>query len=350
MNKFFKSLKAKVVLLSVFCVGVLVWNMALSSRRKNLNGSIIKVKKENVALKINCPGKIEPKIQETIRAEVDGAKKAVFVHEGDPVVMGQLLMEIDDDRISIELNQKRTTLKNSTEDFLKAKKDYELAKSLFRQLAVPRQDVDNAKQAFERSSQSLKNAKDELMLTEKKAKGVKVYSPMSGVVLKIFIENEPSISIGKELIKVAKPDQFMIKGRVDELDIAQVKEGQPTSIRCDAFKQTEIQGVVGRIGAQANDGAFAEIEVMIDVTDFKGLSLKPNLSCESSIMIGEMKDAVVLPASAIRQGASGPYILEVKAGGFLSEKPVKIARISGGQAYIQEGLSSGQMVLVPQDE
>ncbi len=342
------SLKMRGIILTVFCLLTLVWNMALSSRRKYFSGKLTPVSQEDLVLKVSCPGKIQPKVEQTLSAQLDGTKKAVYVREGEEVKEGQLLMEISDDKLRSEILQRQGTLKNTQADFLKTQKDYDLEKKLFKQMAVPRRDVDNAKQALDRAVQAVVTAREDLKLTEKKLTGVKITSPLDGIVIKNFVENESWISTGKDLMKVAKLDHFIVRGHVDELDIAQVSVGQEVSVTCDAFPGQEMKGAVSWIGAQAGDGAFAEIEITIDLTDTKGLSLKPNLSCEAAIKTGEIPKALVVPAQGIRHGAQGAYVLKAERGGWLKKQPVVVGRTNTGRAVVTKGLEQGDSILVPE--
>jgi HlyD family secretion protein len=345
-----RPLAVRGAMLAMACVFFLSWNIALSTQRKNLSGTLLPVKKEDVILKVSCPGRIEPKHQDTIRAEVDGQKKNTLVQAGDTVKKGQKLLEISDSQIKLELTQKRTAMLNARSDMQKAKRDWQLEKSLYAQQAVPKRDVEGAQQTYERALQGYTIAEQELALSEKRSRGVNVVSTMDGVVVKNFVENDDFVSTGKELFKIAKMDEFTVKGNVDELDISQVQVGQEATIKCDAFAGTELVGKVERIAAQAGEGAFAEVEVLIDIVDTKGINLKPNLSAEASIVVGRIPDGIVIPASAVRASISGTYVLVSDWGGWLKKQPVKVAKSGSSQAIIESGLSAGQSVLVPKEE
>jgi len=340
----------RVVALAALCVVSLVWNIALSTRRKYSSGKLVRVKQEDVILKVSCPGKIEPKVQETVHAQLDGAKKEVLVSEGDSVKEGQLLMEISDAQIRTEVSKKKTVLQNARTDYAKARKDYELSKRLYKQLAVPRQDVDNARETFERAGQTLSSAQDDLAVSIKKQASAKVNAPFDGIILKIFIGNDHWINTDKELVKVAKMDKFIIRGSVDELDIARVAVGQHVTIACDAYRDRQMDGQVASIGAEAGEGAFPEVEVVVDIGDTKGINLKPNLSCSASIITGQLPHAVVLPVQSIRHSRGGAYVLRSGFGGWLVEQPVVVSKNTGGQAVIEKGVQPNQMVLVPKEE
>ena len=259
-------------------------------------------------------------------------------------------MEISDEQLLGELTAKRIAAQNSQDDYSKAKKEYELEKRLYQQQAIPRKDVENAAQVLTRASQSLMLSRQDLASTEKKVGGVRVVSPLDGVVVKNFVSNDEWIVNGKELVKVAQLDRFIVRGRVDELSISQVHTGQEAVVTCDAFKGEELRGRVNWIGAQAAEGAFAEIETVLDITDDKGLPLKPNLSAEAFIITGTLDKAIVIPSAAVHHGSEGAYVLRSQIGGWLIRQPVVVAKINGDQAIIERGLRAGQRVLAPQEE
>ncbi len=349
-NLDFNSLRGRGFALAAGCLIFLVWNLALATQRKNLGGRFMTIKKENVLLKVNCPGKIEPKIFETVRSQLDGRKLGIAVKVGDSVKTGQVLMEISGEQIKLELVQKRTNTQNLKADLQKARKDYILEKNLFAQQAVPLVNVENAKDRYERARQAMQISLAELALVEKKALGVKVRSPMDGVIIKNMAEKEDWVISGRELFVVAKLDKFAVRGKVDELDIGRIKIGQDAIIQCSAFPNVEMTGKVSLVGAQAGEGAFAEIEVVMDILDSKGLELKPNLSADAVVITGEIKDGILIPMNAVRSGEKGPYVLARRLGAWVVKEPVKISQASSGQVVVDLGLEDGEAILIPKEE
>ena len=338
--------KSRLFLLCVFLVVITAWNMALSSRRKYYSGHLVRAVKESVKMTVQCPGKIEPRVQSSVRSLIKGRKLQSHVKEGDAVKEGDLLMTISDEDIRLELKQKQVAHDNAVTDSLKAKKDYRLARSLYKQGAVPLRELEDSKQAYVRSRQGVDTISDELALLKKKARGVKVFSPMTGVVIKSYFADKDDISENEELFRVAKLDDLILRGLVDELKIAQIKSAQTALIECDAFAGVELPGRVNWIGAQAKDGVFAEVEVKIDILDSKKLNLKPNLSCHADIVTGDMPNSIVIPIAGVRYGPDGPYVLRTHSVGWIEERPVKVVSVSGSRAVVTEGLSEGERILV----
>lgn len=341
--------KMRIASLCAILIVVLGWNMALASRRKFYSGRIVKAERRDVELTVPCPAKFEPRVQSTIQSSVRGRKKTMLVREGDAVKKGQLLMEIDGEEIFREMNRKKIVMENATADMEKALNDLQLARTLFRKGAASSREVDDARQNLKRARQRLDETKEDLEVTAKKAQGIEVRSPLSGIVLNILVQRD-EIADGQDLIRVAEINDLLVRGKVDELDIARVKIGQPVAVRVDAYRGVEIPARVEWIGPQARDGAFAEVEVVLKIDDTKGLDLKPNLSCEGRIITGKLPNAIVVPAEAVRRDTNGTHVFKAQLGGWLSKRVVEVAGITEGSVVIKTGLDEGDSILVPEKQ
>jgi len=56
--------------------------------------------------------------------------------------------------------------------------------------------------------------------------------------------------------------------------------------------------------------------------------------------------ATIIPASAIQRGPQGAFVYIVKADQTVAIRPVTIDEIQGGEASIQTGLKTGELVVV----
>lgn len=339
--------RTRAIILFLSLALIFGWNLALSSRRQAYEGKVIRVERQDVKVSVASSGRVEPLIQEIVRSTLHGEKLAVHVNEGDRVTAGQLLVEISDELVRYDVQQKQVAYENSQNDLAKAKKDFDLARRLYRQGAIPQREVEDARHGLARAQQAGVLAKEDLEFIKKKASGAKVTSPIDGIVLEIFIRDKDFISDKQDLIKVAEPSKFVVRTYVDELDITRIQPGQAAVIACDAFRPTKLEGIVQRVGAQAKDGAFAEVEVLIDIVDTKGLELKPNLTCQVDIVTGDLPQALVIPLKSVRYDAQRTFVYRVRWGGWLESRSVKVTPLSNNRAVITEGLSEGEPILVP---
>jgi multidrug efflux system membrane fusion protein len=63
-----------------------------------------------------------------------------------------------------------------------------------------------------------------------------------------------------------------------------------------------------------------------------------------SLVLGSFKDAIVIPAEAVQQGANGPFVYIAKEGA-AELRAVRLAATQKGQIIIAEGLAAGEKVV-----
>jgi Membrane-fusion protein len=74
--------------------------------------------------------------------------------------------------------------------------------------------------------------------------------------------------------------------------------------------------------------------------------LWPGQLVNARLLLETRKDAITVAGSAVQQGQTGTYVYVVKADQTAELRPVHVAQISDGQALIDQGLKSGEVVVV----
>jgi len=85
------------IALGAVVVAVLVGlSVAKGAKGKVESVQMARVRRENVSARVRAPGKIEPKTQVKVSADIMGKVVVLNIKEGDPVKRGQLLLQLDD--------------------------------------------------------------------------------------------------------------------------------------------------------------------------------------------------------------------------------------------------------------
>jgi membrane fusion protein, multidrug efflux system len=74
--------------------------------------------------------------------------------------------------------------------------------------------------------------------------------------------------------------------------------------------------------------------------------LWPGQLVNARLLLRTQKDAITVAGSAVQQGQNGTYVYVVKPDQTAEFRPVHVADISAGQALIDQGLKSGDVVVV----
>ena len=326
--------------------------LALNFRR-DLHATLRKniwkpVKRETLHRSVTSAGVMEAIQVSTVKSDVDEIVEKKFVEEGQTVKKNQPLLQLSRTHTQLEYEQEKNNFMNADSDFRKAVREEEIQKKLFRSNAVPRSQVEDAARNAERTRAAREIAYQQFQLAEKKLNGTLVVSPMNGVVLKDFTMVGGAVSPGKEMITVGDTSRFIVRTKVDELDIPQVKIGQTVEIRADAYPDHVMRGKVSSIASEAERETFAKVEVLIDIVDPDGVALKHNLSVRDDILTEDIPSALGIPTQAVlRKQGDVAWVMVRNALSLVREKKIKLGRPAGGEIEVISGLKEGEQVGLP---
>ena len=277
---------------------------------------------ETIVQKVNATGRIQPKTQIRISADVSAKIIALHVEEGDFVQEGQLLVELDRERFeaameSAEANVRSTesNARLNERNMLKAEKDLDRSRDLksrdLESQAVL--DTDEAEYEVEvaryqssldliaSAKASLKQAADDLSKTT-------IYAPMTGTISELDKE-QGEIAIGSAfqediILVVADLTEMEAQVNVDENDIVGVEIGQTASIKVDALFGETLTGTVYEISNTANmdetggQSQKTEFEVKISI-DSEILNLRPGMTASADVSTETKSEVVGVPIQSV---------------------------------------------------
>jgi HlyD family secretion protein len=307
----------------VAVAAVAVTGMALRGRDDGtLEVQTAKVDRQRIVQKVNATGKIQPKMQVKISADVSAKIIRLPVVEGQWVDKGALLVELDRERYlasveSAEANV-RSAEANATlvkENMNKAEKEYKRTKELadlklesqaaFETVAAAYQvEVARYQSVLDQTEQaraSLKQARDDLSKTT-------IYAPMAGTISDLNKE-QGEIAIGSQfqpdvILVISDLTEMEAQVNVDENDIVTIEVGQEAEIEVDALLDRTVRGVVSEIANSANvAGAGSsdqktEFEIKIAITD-PPATLRPGMTASADVFTKSNDDALSVPIQSV---------------------------------------------------
>jgi HlyD family secretion protein len=185
-----------------------------------------------------------------------------------------------------------------------------------------------------------------------------VVSPMDGIVTRLPVREGEMVVIGIQnmpgttLMTISDLARINAEVKVAEAEILNVRVGQTATVTMEAVPGRQFAGEVVEVGASAlpvvGAGAAArEFKVKVRVKDPQE-GLRPGLTCDAEILVGEAKDALTVPLQAVvlRLGAagerSGVFATEGKAARFV---PVETGMIGGLEIEVKTGLAEGREIV-----
>ena len=303
-------------------VGVAAVIAARGRESKGLEVQTAKVIRQQIVQKVSATGRIQPKTQIKISADVSAKIKKLGVVEGQWVEKGALLVELDRERYlaSVESGEAnvRSAQANATlvhQNLDRAQKEFERSKELLAKQLESQADFDAKQTAWqveearykssieqvEQARASLKQARDDLSKTT-------IYAPMSGTVSELHKE-QGEIAVGSQfqadvIMVIADLREMEAQVNVDENDIVSIRPGQPAEIQTDALLAQPLQGTVSDISSSANTAAAGtteqktEFEIKIGITN-PPKTLRPGMTTTADIVTNTNPKALSVPLQSV---------------------------------------------------
>jgi HlyD family secretion protein len=311
------------VVTALLLLTVVVLGMTMRGRgSKGVEVQTAKVARQEIVQKVNATGRIQPRTQIKISADVSAKIKRLGVVEGQWVEKGALLVELDRERYlaaveSAEANV-RSAQANATlaeQNFTQAEREYTRAKGMLEQHLQSQAEFDakqtawqvegarskSAIEVVEQAKAALKQARDDLSKTT-------IYAPMSGTVSALNKE-VGEIALGSQfqadvIMVIADLREMEAQVNVDENDIVAIQRGEAAEVQTDALLTTPLKGTVSDISSSANTAAAGtseqktEFEIKIAIAS-PPQTLRPGMTASADIVTKTNPSALSVPIQCV---------------------------------------------------
>jgi HlyD family secretion protein len=326
---------------------------------------------------VTASGEIVAERYADVGSSVMGKLVSLPVKEGDRVRRGQVVARIDSVPASSDRDAAAALVRAVDADQAAARARAEdAARALARgrelrtQGLLPQADFDalqaaadaasaQADAAARRATQAraqLARAADLLGKTE-------IVSPLDGTVTRLPLREGEMVVIGIQnmpgttIMTISDLAVINAEVKVAEAEILDVKVGQPATVTLEALPGRTFAGEVVEVGASAlplvGTGAAArEFRVKVRVKDppphGERQGLRPGLTGDAEILVGQTKDALAVPLQAVvlrgeaGRERPGVFVSEGKAARFV---PVETGMIGGLEIEVRKGLEEGREIV-----
>jgi HlyD family secretion protein len=316
--------RRRILFSSAGAVMLLIIGLIVAGKReKPIPITTEKAVRRTILQTVSATGKIQPETEVKISPEVAGEIIELPIEDGMQVKKGDLLVKIKPDSYKALLEQqeaaisaaKATNLQQKA-TMLKTEHDLKRAQDLFDKKLISEQEYngadaayDVAKNTYESSLHEIERAQAASSQARDQLEKTTIYSPMDGTVTvlnsklgeRLVATNQFA---GTEVLRVADLSHMQAVVDVNENDVVNVKIGDKTNVKIDAYADRKFHGVVEQI---ANTGKTTGAGTQEEVTNFEvkiriddhDMALRPALSCTADIETNMVKDAVAVPMQSV---------------------------------------------------
>ena len=244
------------------------------------------------------------------------------------------------DKLLAERDAAAKALTKAQDALTVARAQYSLTSSgLTTDLSADQSTVAQAQLSLEQAKLSLETVRLTLSNTV-------LIAPMAGTVTAVKADVGEAVS-ASPIVTLSDLNQSLLRLVVEENDASKIAVERPISAVFDAAPEVTFNGTIVRVDPLlvSVDGSPAvQAWATLNTADSK-TNLISGMSAEVEIIAGEAKNALLVPAQALRELAAGSYaVFVVQPDGQLKLTPVTIGLRDFANVQILSGLKAGDVV------
>lgn len=361
--------------------------------------NVFTVTPQSLTYPLTLRGILEPASIENKFAPFTGRIVAKNFTVGEEVAKGQELLVINDEKVQVEYRNAKvaeitaleeydkkknwatsTQLADAKRDVFRSQEKVQSSQRLYDLGVIAKDQLDSAEDALHSAQTKLETTEKEgdeqavrvaefkwqnAALTEKEFSekmkqsiirsetiGVAILPPSAGEEKKSKpIEVGMVIDDGTVFVAIADLTRLKVVGKVEEVDITSVKQGQEVKVTGDAFPGITLDGKVTYVSSQAKQGGRApyfEINVETEpLTEEERKRIRLGMSATLSIVTYSNPEALMVPFTAIKIARDGNYVFKIVPGAAEPERVrVETGKTTPTNVEITSGVEAGDKLLI----
>jgi len=307
------------------------------------------VSEKSMPLRLHAIGNVETVASVAVKSRVDGQIIATHVSDGQDLVKGDALFQLDPKPYQSQLEQAQANLARD-----QAQLEYLRGQELRYQDLLKQNFV--SKEGYAQVAANFHGAQASVVADEAAVQHARIdlgyttiRSPIDGRAGKVML------SVGN-MVKANDTLPLVVINQLTPIYVSvAVPEQYLNEIR-EHHKKAALRVQVEVEKGQSINGKLAFIDNAVDVSTgtikLRGIfanedkRLWPGQFVESWVTLRDEDKALVVPTQALQTGPNGQYVYVVKQDSTVELRLVKVARTEGVDSVVAEGLQQGETVVV----
>jgi len=288
-------------------------------------------------------GTLEPVRSAELSSQAGGRVETVNVRPGDRVAAGDLLVQVDEESLTLDLNLARSNAAATATQLDLAEIQLERAEALLDRGVTTTSSLDQARSQVEGLRANLSALEDQVLSAELRLRNASLSAPFDGIVSARNVDPGQYVQTGTPLLTLVDLSTVELQANAPVSAGALLQPGQAVSVTVDGIVERNFDGTVARINPVAVAGTRT-IPVYVALENADGVLLG-GMFATGQIVVAEALDAVAVPSDALREDAEGLHVLKIVEN-VLLRQPVETAGDWAGRlTQVSAGLEPGEQVI-----
>ena len=262
-------------------------------------------------------------------AKVGGEVVSLLVEEGDRVSQGQVLAELDGERLRLEMLSTKANLDQ-------VRSEYERYTDLAARGLVSEAMFEGLKYDLEALEAAYKLARLNLDYS-------RIRAPIDGVVSSRNIKLGQSIDVSDVAFRITDTSELLAYLQIPQAELGKISAGQMATLRVDAMPDMTFSATIARISPTIDmrNGTFRATAFI----DNSSSDLAPGMFARFSVAYERHTDALVIPQGAVIEEDDQASVYVV-AEGAVSRRTIEVGIKSGDLVEVVDGLAGDEEIVV----
>jgi membrane fusion protein, multidrug efflux system len=297
-------------------------------------------------------GTVTPLATVTVLPQLSGVLQDVYFKEGQMVKKGDVLAQIDPRPYEISLRNAEGTLVRDEALLATARLDLKRYQTLLAQDSIASQQVDTQASLVRQYEGTVKSDQANIDSFKLDLVYARITAPVSGRVglRQVDPGNYVTSGLTNGIVVITQLDPISVVFTTSEDNLQQIiqhtQNGEQLS--ATAYDRSNTHPLeVGSLKTMDNqiDTTTGTIKLRA-IFENKDNGLFPNQFVNTRLLVDTIRNAVIVPTSAVLNGSMGPFVYVVKDDNTVTVRQVKPGPVDGERTSIQSGLAVGERVVI----
>jgi RND family efflux transporter MFP subunit len=174
-----------------------------------------------------------------------------------------------------------------------------------------------------------------------------ILAPFDGTITQMNLNPGDIVSAGTKAFRVDNMSQMLVTVQVIEIDVNNVKAGQPATITFDAIPNKTYNGKVIRADLAGTVGQNSvTFDVSVELTDADA-QVRAGMAANVTIVTNKVENALLVPTTAIFTDNNGQQYVYLVQNGTLTTVPVTVGAVSDTTSQVtDDNLKEGDTIVL----